>query len=134
MANKTNLLIVDGHKSHLYNLPFYEAMRANDIEILTIPPHTSHLLQALDKMPFSAFKKSWEAHLREYNVSHHGRPLNKVDFWDVFVPAWRAGMSPKNIMAGFRVTGISPYDPKAIPVDQMGPSDVHDIYKGKSNS
>ena len=40
LANK-NLLIVDGHKSHLYNLPFYEAMRANGIEVLTIPP--SHI-------------------------------------------------------------------------------------------
>ena len=26
LANQKNLLIVDGHKSHLYNLPFYEAM------------------------------------------------------------------------------------------------------------
>ena len=33
-----HLLIIDGHKSHLYNLPFYEAMRANNIEVLTIPP------------------------------------------------------------------------------------------------
>ena len=37
LANKKNLLIVDGHKSHLYNLPFYKAMRANGIEVLTIP-------------------------------------------------------------------------------------------------
>ena len=53
LANKKNLLIVDGHKSHLYNLPFYEAMRANGIEVLTIPPHTSHVLQPLDSVPFA---------------------------------------------------------------------------------
>ena len=43
MLGRKHLLIVDGHKSHLYNLPFYELMRANDIEVLTIPPtpHTS---------------------------------------------------------------------------------------------
>ena len=45
LANQKNLLIVDGHKSHLYNLPFYEAMWANGIEVLMIPPHTSHVLQ-----------------------------------------------------------------------------------------
>ena len=28
LAKQKNLLIIDGHKSHLYNLPFYEAMRA----------------------------------------------------------------------------------------------------------
>ena len=48
LADKTNLLIVDGHKIHIYNLSFYEAMRVNNIEILTIPPHTSHIIQTLD--------------------------------------------------------------------------------------
>ena len=56
MLGRKNLLIVDGHKSHLYNLPFYELMRVNNIEVLTIPPHTSHLLQPLDSAPFGAFE------------------------------------------------------------------------------
>ena len=72
LADKTNLLIIDGHKSHLYNLPFYEAMRANNIEILTILPHTSHLLQALDSVPFTQFKKHWESNLMKYNNTHSG--------------------------------------------------------------
>ena len=59
LADKTNLLIVDGHKSHLYNLPFYEAIRANNIEILTIPPHMSHIIQPLDSLPFAQFKRAW---------------------------------------------------------------------------
>ena len=67
-----NLLIVDGHKIHLYNLPFYEAMRANDIEVLTIPPHTAHILQPLDSIPFAQFKKHWEKNLMCYNSSHSG--------------------------------------------------------------
>ena len=56
LANRKNLLIVDRHKSHLYNLPFYKAMRANGIKVLTIPPHTSHVLQLLDSVPFAQFK------------------------------------------------------------------------------
>ena len=48
LANRKNLLIVDGHKSHLYNLPFYEAMRANGIEVL----------QPLDSIPFTQLKKT----------------------------------------------------------------------------
>ena len=58
LANRKNLLIIDGHKSHLYNLPFYEAMWANGIEVLTIPPHTSHVLQPLDSIPFTQFQKT----------------------------------------------------------------------------
>ena len=70
LADKTKLLIIDGHKSHLYNLPFYKAMRANNIEILTIPPHTYHLLQALNLVPFAQFKKHWESNLMKYNNTH----------------------------------------------------------------
>ena len=63
LANRKNLLIVDGHKSQLYNLPFYEAMRANGIEVVMIPPHTSHVLQPLDSIPFAQLKKNWEKNL-----------------------------------------------------------------------
>ena len=72
LKDKTNLLIIDGHKSHLYNLLFYEAMGANNIEIIIIPPHTSHILQALDSIPFAQFKKSWESNLMKYNTNHSG--------------------------------------------------------------
>ena len=41
LVNGTNLFIVDGHKSHLYNLPFYEAMRANNVEVLHTTSHVS---------------------------------------------------------------------------------------------
>ena len=78
LADKTNLLILDGHKSHLYNLPFYEAMRANNVEILTIPPHTSHIIQPLDSVPFAQFKKSWENHLMKYNTSHSGHAVPSI--------------------------------------------------------
>ena len=57
LANRKNLLIVNGHKSHLYNLPFYEAIWANGIEVLTIPPHMSHVLQPLDSIPVCSVKK-----------------------------------------------------------------------------
>ena len=87
LADKPNRLIIDGHKSHLHNLPFYNAMRVNEIEVLTIPPHTLHLLQLLNSVPFAQFKKNWESHLMRYNNSPSGRVLNKVNFWDVFVPA-----------------------------------------------
>ena len=126
LADKTNLLIIDGHKSHLYNLPFYEAMRANNIEIITIPPHTSHILQALDSVPFAQFKKSWESNLRKYNTNHSGRVLNKVNFWDVFVPAWNSSIIPKHIIVGFKKTGIYPHNPQVIPTESLAPSLVTD--------
>ena len=127
LVDKTNLLIIDRHKSYLYNLPFYKAMRANNIEIITIPPHTSHILQALDSVLFVPFKKSWESSLRKYN--HSGRVLNKVNFWDVFVPAWNSSITPKHIIMGFKKTGINPHNPQVIPTESLAPSLVTDRHR-----
>ena len=57
LADTKNVLIIDGHKSHLCNLTFYEAMRVNNIEILTIPPRMSHIIQPLDSILFAELKK-----------------------------------------------------------------------------
>ena len=43
-----HLLIIDSHKSHMYNLVFFEEMKENNIHIMAIPPYTSHILQLLD--------------------------------------------------------------------------------------
>ena len=126
LADKTNLLIIDGHKSHLYNLPLYEALRANNIEILTTLPHTSYLLQPLDSVPFTQFKKYWESNLMKYNNTHSGRVLNKVNFWDVFVPSWNSSITLKNIIVGFKKTGVYPHDPEVIPKESLAPSLITD--------
>ena len=132
MAYRPNLLIIDGHKSHVYNLPFYEAMHDNNVEILTIPPHTLHLLQALDSVPFVQFKKWWEYHLMWYDNAHSGRGLTKPEFWEVFSPAWNSAMVPKNIISGFRKTGIYPHNPEAIPESVMAPSQITDKKNGEN--
>ena len=106
-------------------------MISNNIEVLTIPPHTSHLLQALHSVPFAQFKKYWEHNSRKYNNTHSGCPLNKVDIWDVFVPSWNQAMVPQNIKAGFWHTGIYPFDPTAIPKTAMAPSLVTDKENGE---
>ena len=106
-------------------------MISNDIDVLTIPPHTSHLLQALDSVPFAQFKKYWEHNLCKYNNTHSPCPLNKVDFWDVFIPSWNQAMVPKNIIAGFWHTGIYSFDPTAIPKAAMASSLVIDKENGE---
>jgi hypothetical protein len=58
-ASRPQLLICDGHESH-FSLELVELARANKIEIVLLPSHTSHVLQPLDKSVFSAFKKGWE--------------------------------------------------------------------------
>ena len=99
-------------------------MRANNAEVLTIPPHTSHVLQPLDSVHFTQFKRNWEINLRKYNSPHSEQPINKIEFCNLFCPSWNMAMSVKNIMAGFRKTGIYPHDVNAIPESSMAPSDI----------
>ena len=41
---KKNLLLLDVHKSHIYNIAFVRLMVCNNIEVVAIPSHTSHVL------------------------------------------------------------------------------------------
>ena len=45
------LLLLDMHKSHLFNLRFMEFMRGHNVEVCCFPPHCTHVLQPLDDMP-----------------------------------------------------------------------------------
>ena len=66
LLNRPHLLLLDAHKSHVYNLRFIKLMIEMNIHVLAIPPHTSHKLQPLDNAPFANFKTSWNENLIQY--------------------------------------------------------------------
>ena len=45
-------------------------MRDNNIHVMAIPPHTSHILQPLDSTPFAQFKRNWQSRLLEWNYAN----------------------------------------------------------------
>lgn len=49
------LLILDGHTSHI-TINVIEFARANEIHLLCLPSHTSHVVQPLDVGVFKSFK------------------------------------------------------------------------------
>ena len=56
ILDRPHLLIVDSHKSHVYNVAFFDLMKEMNIHVMDIPPHTRHIVQALDSTPFAQFK------------------------------------------------------------------------------
>jgi hypothetical protein len=121
-----NILILDGHKSHIYNMAFLELMMDANWCVLCIPPHTSHCMQPLDKTPFEVLKNSWKELLLQYNFDFCGKKLPKKDFFKVFWPAWMQMSRPKVIISGFNRTGIFPVCPSAIPASDLSPSHATD--------
>ena len=76
-----HLLIIDSHKSHIYNLAFFEEMKENNIHIMAIPPHTSCIFQLLDSTPFAQFKCNWQARLLEWNFANGAKFLANQYFF-----------------------------------------------------
>ena len=112
--DQTNLVILDGHPTHTYNSLFLLTLKRNNIEVISLPPHTTHYLQPLDQVPYAAFKAHWRRELRVFNRQKCGVAMSKAQFFLVFPRAWRLGMAPANIRAGFAMPGIWPLDRNAI--------------------
>ena len=66
------LLIEDGHASHI-TIDVIELARANNIHLLCLPSHTSHILQPLDIGVFHSFKVNYSKACRSYLLSNPGR-------------------------------------------------------------
>lgn len=59
------LVIYDGHATHI-GADVINLAVENDITILKLPPHTSHILQPLDLSVFKSPKTRWDAKLVEW--------------------------------------------------------------------
>ena len=77
ILDRLHLLIVDSHKSHMYNVAFFDLMKEMKIHVMAIPPHTSHIVQVLDSTPFAQFKKLWQRYLSQWNFNTRAKSLAK---------------------------------------------------------
>ena len=121
---RKHVLLMDSHKTHLFNYNYMSLMQENGIIVLAIPAHTSHLLQPLDDAPFASFKSAWYESIWLQVRESGARKLSKSEFFDVFNQAWDTGMTVRNIRAGFEHTGVFPVDRSRITPDKLAPS-VH---------
>jgi len=111
-AGAYRLLIIDGHESHC-SIEFQDYCKENKIIALCMPPHSSHLLQPLDVVPYSLLKRHYGdgISLLARSRIHH---INKETFLPAFKAAFKKTFTPENVRAGFRGAGLVPYDPEAV--------------------
>ena len=112
---KRNIILMDLHYSHVFNYCFMRMMYERNIKVIALPPHSSHWAQPLDKNPFSSFKEEFNKAMRSFLRKSGGRGLKKDEYMSVFNVAWVKAMTPKNIQAGFKRTGVWPPNPEAVP-------------------
>lgn len=63
-ASSPALLILDGHSSHMRNIELIDLAGENHVHLLSIPPHSSHKIQPLDKTFMGPLKKYYAEHIR----------------------------------------------------------------------
>ena len=104
---------MDGHSSH-YCPEVIQAAAAEKVVLFTLPPHTTHLTQPLDKGCFAPLKAEWRKRCQEFFAKNPGQVISRYDFNDIFREVWMHGMSMQNIISAFKTTGVYPFSRKVI--------------------
>jgi DDE superfamily endonuclease len=98
------LLLCDGHNSHI-SAAFVGYYIQNRIELVLLPPHSSHLLQLLDVRVFAPLKMAL-AHKQTHLFRSGVRRIEKPEWLEHYIEAREEGITEKNILAGWRGAGL----------------------------
>ena len=109
---RTRLLICDGHDSHITG-DFILHCIQNNIILLLLPPHSSHILQPLDVGLFGPLKTAMSSQLHRLIRTGVSR-LQKVEWLHYYVLPWSIALTQKNIAAGWRGAGLFPFNPEKV--------------------
>ncbi|XP_065085084.1 jerky protein homolog-like [Ochlerotatus camptorhynchus] len=113
------VLIYDGHSSHT-SLELVEQALQENVVILKLPPHTSHLLQPMDLSVFKPLKQKYDDAIVKWQRKNYGIKLNKSTFAGIISDVWTQ-CNQEIIKHGFRKAGIYPFCADVIPQDKYDP-------------
>jgi len=120
------LLILDGHGSHTRNLEALEFAEKNGINLLCLPPHTSHWTQPLDRVYFKGLKSAYNEEVRRFIKNNPGSAFTRHNFSVAFTAAFNKVSTVSRAAEAFKTTGIHPFCPSVIPKQAYEPSKTTD--------
>ena len=124
------LLIFDNHESHVA-LSIINKAKDNGVTLLTFPPHTSHKLQPLDRTVFGSLKSYYNRAVTEWMVNNPGKTFGIYNIAEIIGLIYSQAFSTKNIMNGFKVSGIYPLNSDIFTDDEFLSSYVTDRFAEK---
>ncbi|KAK8042965.1 transposase [Apiospora phragmitis] len=93
------LLILDRHGSHTTD-DFMSLYYQNNIYLLFLPPHSSHVLQPLDVKVFAAIKTYYRKEIGFLSLLTDSAPIGKRNFLIYYARARKKALSARNIKGG----------------------------------
>jgi hypothetical protein len=106
------LLLMDNYGSHL-TYDFIEYCEKKKIILYCFPPHTTHILQPLDSVPFQQYKH-YHAKIVNQQARLGGMLFDKDDFFYSLRDIRKQTFTPRTIRSGFARCGIMPLKPEII--------------------
>jgi hypothetical protein len=106
------ILILDGHGSHATGEFIIEALQ-NQVLLVYLLPHTSHLCQPCDLGPFSQLKSFYSSNLRKF-IAAGETQVSRADFNVLYHQTRQQGFQRKYIVAGWRRSGLFPLSPEKV--------------------
>eukprot|EP00198_Chlamydomonas_reinhardtii_P009107 XP_001698444.1 predicted protein [Chlamydomonas reinhardtii] len=136
-ADKFVILVLDNFAAHVH-VDVLDLAAANRVHVIGLPPHSTHVLQPLDRTCMHSLKLNYTNNLQSWRMipGNELRTVRPKDIMHILTHVcaggavaelrkeknvkvespWSVGLSPKNITQGFKVTGIWPLDPTATAV------------------
>lgn len=96
-----------------------------NIIVLCYPAHCTHVLQGLDVVAFSGFKKIWTRRRDQWISDNPFTAFGKTAWLSVWTEAFLEAMKESSIVASFRATGVVPFNPNVVTPNMMAPSIPH---------
>ena len=117
-SEKPIVLTLDGHDTH--ETPAMKRIAyENNIVIFCFPSKTTHKLQPLDVVVFSAVQRAWISHCEEQMAL--GVEIDRYNVVDEYVKI-RGVITPDLIWKSFEKTGIYPFNPEIFTDADYAPS------------
>ncbi|CZT49124.1 uncharacterized protein RSE6_09920 [Rhynchosporium secalis] len=119
---KSRLLIIDGHESHV-NMDFLQYAEDNNIIVLALPPHLTHKMQPLDIGVFQSLKHSHQVVLDKIRE----RGIKRATVISAWMKAGLVPFNPSRVLNSItelepeksRVIGLAPDRPKTPPMAHL---------------
>ena len=102
------LIIWDNFSAHL-DYRVVKKAKEYGMEIITLPPHTSHELQPLDVSVFVAMKKYIKAGHMAWYRNNPGKRITIHEVAGLTKDPLYKAMTPINLISGFKRAGIYPF-------------------------
>jgi hypothetical protein len=105
------ILVLDGHGSHI-TVDFLYTCKVNNVHLVFLPAHSSHVLQPLDLSCFSPIKSRYRQQIASLASLDDSAKIKKHRFIEYYHCAREESLTERVIRAGWKASGISPWNPE----------------------